>query len=176
MFYNANSTLVGASMTNIFNLNLDYDINHIITPSISVDYSLNDEDVANDVFLNAGITHNFTTRHIFGEKDAMVISPTLSVNWGMQNFYEAYIERKADNTAKENVLMTAFESRLNKFELLDYELSIPVEYELRHFVAHFMPTYAIVQNGIQSTIVVRAVGLSNKGSVFYLETGIAWKF
>lgn len=176
MFYNANSTLVGASMTNIFNLNLDYDINHIITPSISVDYSLNDEDVANDIFLNVGVNHAFKVKQVFGQEDALTILPTVSVNWGTQNFYEAYIERKAYNTVRENALITAFEGTLNKFQLLDYELSMPVEYKAVHFMAHFTPTYAIVQNGFQSAMVARVVGVSNKRSVTYFEAGIAWKF
>ncbi len=176
MFYNANSTLVGASMTNIFNLNLDYDINHVITPSISVDYSINQEDVANDIFLNAGVSHDFISTNVFGKNDALVISPTVSVNWGTQNFYEAYIERKANQTERQLALMNTFESRLNNFQLLDYELSVPFDYKIKHFVAHFTPTYAIVQNGFKSGSVARAVGLSNNSSVLYFEMGVRVKF
>ncbi|WP_342644856.1 hypothetical protein [Mucilaginibacter sp. CSA2-8R] len=176
MFYNANSTLVGASMTNIFNFNLDYNIDHIITPSVSVDYSLNNRGVANDIFLNAGLSHDFISHNVFDKKDALIISPTVSVNWGTQNFYEAYIERKTNQTERQLALMNTFESRLNQFQLLDYEISVPFDYKIKHFIAHFTPTYAIVQNGFKSGAVARAVGLSNNSSVLYFEMGVGLKF
>ena len=176
LLYTANSTLVGSSLTNMFNINFDYDIGDIITPSISADYGLNSGGVANDIFVNAGIAHDFIAEKIFGSKDVFIISPTVSVNFGTQNFYDAYIKRKVYKNKKVNALVTAFESRLNQFELLDYELSAPLEYKIKHFTFEFTPTYAIVENGFKSAAVAKAVGLSNNTSVFYIETGIAFKF
>jgi hypothetical protein len=73
-------------------------------------------------------------------------------------------------------LVTAFESNLSEFELLDYEFSAPLEYKAGHFIFEFTPTYAIVENGFKSAAVAKAVGLSDNTSVFYIETAIALKF
>ncbi len=77
---------------------------------------------------------------------------------------------------KVNALVTTFENQLNQFELLDYELSAPLEYKIKHFIFEFTPTYAVVENGFKSAAVAKAVGLSDNTSVFYVETGIAFKF
>jgi hypothetical protein len=175
LFYNPNSTLVGSSITSTFNANFDYDIADIITPSISADYSIN-KDVTNDVFLTFGIAHDFIAEKIFGNKDVIIVSPTVSANWGSQNFYDAYIMRKVFKSKKVSALVAAFESRLNQFELLDYEFSVPLEYKIGHLVFQFTPTYAIVQNGFKSAAVAKAVGLSRNTSVFYIETGLSLKF
>jgi hypothetical protein len=175
MFYNTNSTLVGSSITNIFSADLDYEIGDIITPAISADYALNNG-AASDVFVNADVAHDFIIEKIFGAKDEMIISPTVGANLGSQNFYDAYIKRKVYKNKKVNALVTAFESNLSEFELLDYEFSAPLEYKAGHFIFEFTPTYAIVENGFKSAAVAKAVGLSDNTSVFYIETGIALKF
>jgi len=176
MLYNTNSSLVGSSITNIFNVSFDYDINDIITPSVSGNYNLNSGGVPNDIFVNGGIAHDFIAEKILCSQDVFIISPTVAINFGTQNFYDAYIKRKVYKNKKVDALVTAFESRLNQFELLDYELSAPLEYKIKHFIFEFTPTYAIVENGFQSAAVAKAVGLSDNSSVFYIETGIALKF
>ena len=175
LFYNANSTLVGSSITSTFHADMNYDIGDIITPTISADYNIN-SGTTNDLFLNLGLAHDFIAEKIFGDKDVIIVSPTVAANWGSQNFYDAYITRKVYKNKKVNALVTAFESRLNQFELLDFEFSAPLEYKAGHFIFEFTPTYAIVQNGFKSAAVAKAVGLSDNTSVFYIETGIALKF
>ena len=176
MFYNTNSTLVGSSITDIFNVNFDYSIGDILTPSISADYSLNSGGVPNDVFLNAGLAHDFIASKIFGDKDVIIVSPTVTANLGTQNFFDSYIKRKVFKNKKVTALVAAFETRLNQFKLLDYELSAPFEYKTGNFVFQFTPTYSIVENGFKSAALAKAVGLSNNASVFYIETGLALKF
>ena len=176
LLYNTNSTLVGSSITNIFNASFDYDIAGIVTPGISAEYSLNSGGVANDIYVTGSIAHDFVVEKIFGDKDVFIISPTVSANFGTQNFYDAYIKRKVYKNKKVNALVTTFENQLNQFELLDYELSAPLEYKIKHFIFEFTPTYAVVENGFKSAAVAKAVGLSDNTSVFYVETGIAFKF
>jgi hypothetical protein len=175
LFYNGSSTLVGSSVTSTFNANLNYDIGDIITPTISADYNIN-TGITNDLFLNFGLAHDFIAKKIFGNKDIIIISPTIAANWGTQNFYDAYITGKVYKNKKANTQVTAYQSSLGQFKLLDYELSAPLEYKAGHFIFEFIPTYAIVQNRVKSAAVAKALGLSNNTSVFYVEIGLALRF
>lgn len=175
MFYNPNSALIGSSITNTFSADFDYEIEDIITPSVSANYSLNSGANA-DIFLNAGISHDFIVVKLFANNDDFIISPTIAINLGTQNFYDAYIRKKIFKSKKVGAAVAAFESKLSKFEALDYELSAPLEYKIGHLMFEFIPTYAVVQNGFKSAAVAKAVGLSNNVSVFYFETGLSLKF
>jgi len=180
MFYNVNSTQIGSSVSSIFNANFDYDIADIITPSISLDYDINKQGIDNDGFINFGISHDFIFGEILGNKDFLLISPTVAVNAGTQNFYDAYLTKKvfksAKRTATQNALITKFEQSVNEFNLLDYEFSIPVEYKAGPFIFQFTPTYAIVENEFKSAAVAKALGVADKPAVFYFTTGISLKF
>jgi len=175
LFYNPNSTLIGSSISSTFNLNFSYDIGDIITPTISSDYNIN-TGATSDLFVNFGLAHDFIAEKIFGDKDLIIVSPTIEANWGTQNFYDAYITKKVFKSKKASTLVAAFENNLDQFELLDYEFSVPLEYKAGHFIFEFTPTYAIVQNGFKSAAVAKAVGLSDNTSVFYVQAGIALKF
>ena len=175
MFYNANSTLIGSSITNTFSVDLDYEIGDIVTPSVSANYSLNSGANA-DIFVNAGISHDFIIIKPFAKNDDFIISPTVATNLGTQNFYDAYIKKKVFKSKKVGAAVTAFEANLSKFETLDYEFSVPLEYKIGHLIFEFIPSYAIVQNGFKSAAVAKAVGLSDNTSVFYFETGLSLKF
>ena len=80
--------------------NLDWDINDIITPSINVDYNNNKQGVSDDIALNLGVSHDFAAEGIFGSKDVLLISPTIAMNSGTQNFFDGYIVRKNLKNAK----------------------------------------------------------------------------
>ena len=175
MFYNPNSTLIGSSITNTFSADFDYEIGDIITPSISANYSLNSGANA-DIFINGGISHDFIAVKPFANNDDLIISPTVAINLGTQNFYDAYIKKKVFKNKKVGAAVAAFESNLGKFETLDYEFSVPLEYKIGHLVFEFIPTYAVVQNGFKSAAVAKAVGLSNNNDIVYFETGLSLKF
>jgi len=175
LFYNTNSTLIGSSITNTFNANLDYNIADIITPSVSADYNLNNGAPA-DFFLNIGISHDIIFEKPFAHNDAFIISPTIATNVGTQNFYDAYIQKKVFKSKKVSTAVANFETNLSQFETLDYEFSIPLEYKIGVLIIQFTPTYAIVQNGFKSAAVAKAVGLSDKNDVVYYDAGLAFKF
>ena len=175
MFYNPNSTLIGSSITNTFSADFDYEIGDIITPSVSANYSLNSGANA-DIFINAGISHDFIVVKPFANNDDLIISPTVAINLGTQNFYDAYIKKKVFKSKKVGAAVATFESNLGKFETLDYEFSVPLEYKIGHVVFMFIPTYAVVQNGFKSAAVAKAVGLSNNNDIVYFETGLSLKF
>jgi hypothetical protein len=180
LFYNVNSTQVGSSISSDFNASLDYDISDIITPSITGDYDINKQGINNDEFAGFSLSHDIIFEKLFGDKDLILISPTLGLNAGTQNFYDAYLTKKvlksAKRTAAQNALIAKFEQNVNQFQLLDYELTVPVEYKAGHFIFQFTPEYAIAENKFKSAAVAKALGVSDANSVFYFTAGVAWKF
>jgi hypothetical protein len=177
LFYRATSTQIASSISSTFNVNFNYDISDIISPSINADYNLNKQGIGNDIFVNLGVTHDFIVAGIFGGADILLISPTVLANTGTQNFYDAYLTKKklknAKRTAAQNALITQYINQLSQYRLLDYELSAPLEYKAGHFIFQFTPTYAIVKNQLPTQIAAR---ISDKPSIFYFETGVSLKF
>jgi hypothetical protein len=177
LFYSKTSTQIAAAISSTFNVNFNYDIADIISPSVSADYNLNKQGIGNDFFLNFGLTHDFINVGIFGEKDILLISPTATVNAGSQNFYDAYLTKKklknAKRSAAQNALLTKYINQLSQFALLDYEIAVPLEYKTGHFIFQFTPTYAIVENQLPKEVVAK---ISNQPSIFYFETGVFLKF
>jgi hypothetical protein len=180
LFYSSTSTQVSSSISSTFNGNLTYDIGDIISPSISVDYNINKQGVNGDIFANFGLTHDFITEGIFGNKDILLISPTIAVNTGTQNFYDGYIVyrklKNAKRDAAETKLIATYTADLSEYKILDYEFSVPVEYKAGSFIFQFTPIYAIAENQFKSAAVVKTLGLSSQSSVFYFDIGIALKF
>jgi hypothetical protein len=176
LFYNPNSTQIGSSINGTVSANLNYDIAGIITPSVSVDYDIVKQGFGNDIFVNAGLTHDFAKEGIFGDKDLLILSPTVAVNAGSQNFYDAYLTLKKyklkAQAAAAKKLIAKQKVNLSKFNLLDYEFSAPFEYKTGHFIISFIPTYAYAENKLPARI---TKGMVDPG-VFYFETGAALKF
>ena len=178
LFYNSNSTEIGSSISSTFNGTLSYDIGTIITPTIGADFNINKQGYGNDVFLNAGIAHDFAAEGIFGEKDIVILSPTVSLNTGTQNFFDAYLTNKKYKNAKkkttaENNLIATQKHDLSQFKLLDYEFSAPFEYKAGVFIFTFTPTYAIAENKLPASVSSK---LSTESGLFYFQTGVTLKF
>jgi len=181
LFYNANSTQIGSSISSTFSAALDYDIASIITPSVAVDYNIIKQGFGNDIFANAGLSHDFAKEGIFGDKDLIIISPTAAINTGTQNFYDAYLTLKkykltAKGQAREAAaekLIAAQKKKLSKYNILDYEFSVPVEYKIGILILSFTPTYAIAENKLPPRI---TAGMVSGSGIFYFETGASLKF
>jgi hypothetical protein len=181
LFYTANSTQIGSSIGSTINANLSYDIAGVITPIVSADYNFLKQNFGHDIFLNAGISHDFAIDGIFGDKDLLIISPSANLNAGTQNFYDAYfVLKKYKLTKKALELLQAAESliikredQLSKFKLLDYELSAPVEYKMGVLLLSFTPTYAIAENKLPPRV---TKGMTSGSGIFYFELGAALKF
>jgi len=177
LFYSSNSTQIASAIRNTFNVNFNYDIGDIISPTISADYNINKQGIHSDVLVNLGLTHDFNITGVFSDADVLLISPTATVNTGSQNFYDAYLTQKkiknAKRTAAQSALLAKYTNQLSQYNLMDYELSVPLEYKTGHFIFHFTPTYAIVENQLPKEVAAR---ISNQPSVFYFEAGVALKF
>jgi len=181
LFYTANSTQIGSAINSTVNANLSYDIAGVITPLVSVDYNFLKQDFGHDIFLNASLSHDFAIEGIFGDRDFLMISPTVSMNAGTQNFYDAYfVLKKYKLTKKALALEQAAESliikrenQLSKFRLLDYEFSAPVEYKMGVLILSFTPTYAVAENKLPPRV---TKGMVSGSGIFFFETGAALKF
>ncbi|MDO3627974.1 hypothetical protein [Mucilaginibacter sp. BT774] len=181
LFYTANSTQIGSAIGSTINANLNYDIESVITPTISVDYNFLKQGFGHDIFVNAGLSHDFTIDGIFTGRDFFIISPTVSLNAGTQNFYDAYfVLKKYKLTKKALALEQAAESliikrenQLSQFKMLDYEFSVPVEYKMGALILTFTPTYAMAENKLPPRI---TKGMVNSSGIFYFEAGVALKF
>lgn len=180
MFYNANSNQIGSAVSSVLNANFDYDISDIVTPSVSMDYNFNKQGISNDLFLNFGLSHDVTLKKIFGEHDRIVITPTVGLNAGSQNFYDAYLQKKifknGKHTTAQNQLVDQFETGAGQFKLLDYELSVPMAYKAGPFRFLFTPEYDIVENGFKPTTTAKSLGVPDNSAVFYVTVGVALKF
>ncbi len=177
LFYNANSTQVGAGISDVFDANLSYDFGDILSATFNGDYNINRKGTDNDVLLNFGLSHDFAARGIFGDKDLFIFSPTASFNAGTQNFYNDFLVRRKLRNAKlvaaQTKLLAQYQAQLSQFNILDYEISAPLEYKNNAFIFTLTPTYSIAKNKLAQGVIP---GQSSDNNLFYFEVGVALKF
>jgi hypothetical protein len=176
LFYSANSAQITSSISSTINVNVNYD-NDYISPALNVNYDLNSGGISNDFLLSPAVAHDFIFVGIFGDADIFLISPTVTLNAGTENFYDGYINKRTLKskvlTKVQTALLTRFEANVGKFEILDYEISAPLEYKIGHLIIQVAPTYAIVQNQLPKAL---AAQFSDQSAVFYVEAGVSLKF
>ncbi len=96
--------------------------------------------------------------------DDLTISPTFTADIG--NHFAKFRKLKLDSTSAKIT---------NKFQPLDYEISLPIEYELKAFTFNVTPAYAFPVNLITSKIPGQSE--SNLGNhFFYLTAKITYQF
>lgn len=175
MFYAQHSTLITSSVSSEFNAGIDFN-NDLISPGLNIVYALGISGIRNDLTLIPNLSHEFVIDMIFGNQDRLTVSPTVEMNAGTQHFYSSYfnvtrtIVRKNFRTGKERLVST---SELDKFSLLDYEVSVPVTYLLKPFLLSFSPVLALPQNKLPSQI---TQSQQNKPYLFYFNLGLNFKF
>ena len=193
LFYNANSTRVSASISSELNANWDYDIANIITTGINVGYSIAKSGFKSDIIINPTLSHDFAFENVFGKKkDLLIISLTAGMNAGTQNFYDGYLtklttknKRSSGFTAAQlvvyNKTLKDYKTYLEKFVVLDYELSVPLIYKIGPMLFSFTPTFVFPQNGLAAPQNVYQIAIQKgipplQSSEFYFETAIRIKF
>ena len=65
-------------------------------------------------------------------------------------------------------------NKLNRFNLLDYELSMPMVYKTGPLILTFTPTYALTLNKLPSTVSKNTPPLN--ANLFYFSLGAIFKF
>ena len=130
-----------------------------------------------DIGLNLGLSHAFEF-----DNGNFAITPSALVNAGTQNFYESYftnrkysVKRKRRQTTNPTAIKVIVVAK--KFSILDYELSLPVNYDKAKWGLFFTPTYSLPVNGIKYSLnnglTYKTETLSN---TFYVEVGGYIKF
>ena len=122
-----------------------------------------------DFFASLGFDHPFRKEK---GKNILVIAPSITANAGSQNFTHTYFIKRnviLFPVADEQLTMTS-----KRFQLLSYEISVPVVFVRNRLTATFTPGYVLPQNVIQ---VAGRPDLSETASnLFYANLGIAFSF
>jgi hypothetical protein len=143
-----------------------------------------------DITVNANFSHPFEIGVL---DNTCTISPTVQVNAGTQTFYRSYYKNRKfsftsigvgnnhstgkghhiNTTSGGSTKVITFPSQ-NQFDVLDYELLVPVQYETKRCVLYANPVAAFPVNPVSYAIdgVMQTEKLSNS---FYIEIGIYFK-
>ena len=173
MHSNANSAKVNSGVGNTFGTYLSYD-NDILNIGSGLDFSRGKfSDVQFTPNINKSIDFSFGT---FFQFDAS-IDPTLTLSYGSQNFYRYYlIDRKYKN-ATVIARINEHLKEMQKFQLLDYEFSVPVTLTYNKLSFNATPFYIIPENQPNfKGILPLLPGYKVSTSTFYLQFGISYQF
>ncbi len=130
-----------------------------------------------DVGINLGLSHAFEF-----DNGNFTIKPSALVNAGTQNFYQDYYTKRkfsAKRKRRQTTNPTAIKVIVldKSFSVLDYEVSLPVDYDKARWGLFFTPTYSLPVNpfkySINNGLTYRTEVLSN---TFFVEVGGYIKF
>jgi len=171
--YNVQSETVG-DITGMLGYDLD-----AFEVTLTASSYFNKESSA-DIFVGAMIDRTF-----YAADSTLLITPSLSINAGSQYFYQEYYttsrlgSRKGQGngaTLTEPSLATSVEIKeASEFNLLNVELSLPLQYYHKQFIFSVTPTWAFPQSSATITTedFVFEEDLEN---VFYWSVGISYWF
>ena len=173
MHSNSNSTKVNAGVGTSFGTYLSWD-NDIINFGTGFDYS---KGKFNDVTLTPTISKDITFS--FGDilQYDLSIDPTLTFSFGSQNFYRYYlIDRKYVNPTVISRI-NGHISEMKKFQLLDYEFSVPVSLSYNSFTFTATPFYVIPVNQPDfKNILPLLPGFKYSDNTFFFQFGLSYQF
>lgn len=175
-FYNADSYNVRSETVGDLSGFLTYDL-QIIDLSLLASTFFNNGSSA-DVF--AGL---MLDKAIYSNDRSFLIDPTVTVYAGSQYFYEEYYStsrlgnRKGQGPgASQTPVSNPVTIReASKFQVLNVELALPMQYQHNHFIFSFSPVLALPQNSATITT-ADAVIEEDLESTFYFTAGISYWF
>lgn len=144
------STRINSTVTFEGEAAVDY-INEIVTSELNFQLLVNKSALDNspDFITTLTESHPFYLYAMASYKDSLSITPTASASAGTQNFYFSYFNTKyLSEHPKRLVRRTAL---VSAEKILDYELSVPINYYLGHFIFNITPLYSIGENIIGRT-------------------------
>lgn len=190
-FYTDQSYAVTSELKAITGINLGYDLG-VVAISAGADLLFSNN---TDIFTNLKISHYFEMGQ---DTKKWAISPAIEMNAGTQYYNQAYYQNRkftfATTTAGSGIVTSAathgkghangssssgngnsviktlvFNDK-NKFNILDYEISVPVIYETSHWSLYATPDFAIPVNAANYAVngVLQKEQLSNS---FFIEIG-----
>ena len=151
-WYNQSSTNVTSDIKGYIGALLNYDLN-ILQVNGGMDVLFSNKP---DFTCNLGVAHAFA----LGEEDHQIsITPSFTANWSTLHSYEGYINRRVGKrpgiiVPVNNSITAITRVENNRITLMDFELSLPFNYESPHFGINFTPTLAIPRNPIYTTTTI----------------------
>jgi hypothetical protein len=161
-FYNADSYSVNAETKGEVSLYSSYDLGWI-SPSINAGMKLSQ---ATDYTASLGLEHDFS---FLDEK--LQIEPGVYMNAATQNYYNEYYQKRkyaTNRKGKQKAVgtITANTEDAAAFKVLDYELTVPVEYTFHRFNIAVTPVYAIPVNPNQVNITVTTANTTRNRTTY----------
>ena len=172
-FYNGSSTNVQAETKGTVGVSANYDIANIISINGGVDLLFSNN---TDIITTLGLGHS-----IYAGTDAkqFTFTPSISLNAGTQKFYGAIrkSKRRPRPNQNPNFINNIKVNGDDEFRLLNYEFSLPINYDTNKWGAYFTPYYALPQNPVSITGPGgNTFNIEKLENVFYAEVGIYFKF
>ena len=166
-FYQESSELVQSALKAQTGMTLTW-LNKYLNITGGADVKFSDN---TDYGVTAGIDHIF--RHHVNDKSVLVIDPSAYINAGTQQFTNSYLKKTSGFLFFPGNEQVVTESA-QKFNILSYELSVPVIFATGKLQLLFTPAYVIPQNLL---IVEGRPDLSEKGDkMFYATFGAKMSF
>jgi hypothetical protein len=170
---NTNSAKINAGVGNSLGATFSYD-NDILNIGTGFDYSKGKfNDLTLTPNINKSIDFSFGTFYQF---DA-TIDPTLTFSMGSQNFYRYYL---IDRKYKNPLVITRIDGHIGemkKFQLLDYEFSIPCSLSFNNLTLTLTPYYIIPKNQPDfKNILPLLPGYKVSDNTFYFQFELCYQF
>jgi hypothetical protein len=138
-----------------------------------------------DITVNANISHPFEMSEW---KGSLSVAPTLQAIAGTQTFYRDYYKNRKFsftsgngkskghhiNNLTNGSQVISFSSK-NQFEILDYEMSLPIQFETQRLRIYATPQLALPVNP-SNYMVDEAIQTETLSASLYTEIGIYFKF
>ena len=179
-FYNSQSKNVRAETKGIAGGTFTYDFG-FVKPVLQGGIIFNSTD---DYYAALGIEHSF-----FFADDNFEVTPSFLVNASTQNYYGSYYVKRKFKTKKKNqtgavTTTRAYLENASGFKIMDYEISLPIDYSLGKFIFDFTPAVAFPVNpNVVVTTVTPPAGVvttrtktEKLSSIFYWSAGITYTF
>lgn len=169
-FFNDKSYTVKSELSGNVSAYMDYDFDIVDVYIDGSTYFSN----TTDFILGAAVSHSF-----YASDGKLTITPTFYINAGTQNYYGSYnnnlrFRRNMMGGGGSSSMGTGMNGALS-FNVLDYELGVPVSYTLNNkFGFTFYPVYAIPVNAATITNGTNTYkeDLSNS---FFWSAGLSYK-
>ena len=169
-FFNNKSYTVKSELSGNVSAYINYDFDIVDVYIDGSTYFSN----TTDLILGAAVSHTF-----YAVNDNLTITPTVYLNAGTQNYYSNYannrrFRRNMTGGGGSSPMGTGM-TGASSFNVLDYELSVPVSYTINKFRFSFYPVYAIPVNAATITNDQNTYkeDLSNS---FFWSLGVSYKF
>lgn len=175
-FFNDNSYSVQSEVEGDISASLSYDLDFIETSVMASSYFSNNSNT--DFFVGVQLA-----KSLYIIDKSLEIRPTFNVYAGSQYFYQEYYKNNRLGNRKENYMGQNQQSitavigieEVNKFNILNAELSMPIRYYYKSFIFSFVPQWAFPQSSSSITTETETIKEDLK-NIFYWSAGISFWF